>query len=70
LLITGGASALTGWGRPLGLVNVGFDNALVPFTGFKLALVVGTLRGQTFGIDGMSEDEPFVMTKVSFRSFD
>lgn len=54
----------------MGLVNVGFDNALVPFTGFKLGLVVGTLRGQTFRTDGMSEDEPFVMTKVSFRSFD
>lgn len=62
LLIPGCASALTGWGRPLGLVNVGFDNAQVTFTGFKLALVVGTLRGQTVGIDGMSEHEPFEMT--------
>lgn len=70
MLIPGGTSALTGWGRPLGLVNVGFDNVLVPFTGFKLALVVGTLRGQTFGTDGMSEEEPLVITKVSFRSFD
>ena len=70
LIIPGGASALIGWGRPLGLVNVGFDNALVPFTGFKLALVIGTLRGQTFGIDWISEAEPFEMTKVSFRSFD
>ena len=70
MLIPGCASALTGWGRPLGLVNVGFDNTQVPFTGFKLALVVGTLRGQAVGIDGMSEDEPFEITKVSFRSFD
>ena len=70
LQIPDSASALTGWGRPLGLVNAGFDNALVPFTGFKLALVVGTFRGQTFGIDGISEDESFKTTKVSFISFD
>lgn len=70
LPIPDGASALTGWGRPLGLVNAGFDNALVPCAGFKLALVVGTFRGQTFGIDGISEDESFKTTKVSFISFD
>lgn len=70
LLIPGCASALTGWGLPLGLVNVGFDNVLVPFTGFKLALVAGTLRAQRVGIAGMSEEEPLEMTKVSFRSFD
>lgn len=45
LLILGGVSVLIGWGRFLGLVNVGFDNALVLFIGFKLGLVVGILRG-------------------------
>lgn len=54
----------------MGLVNVGFDNALVPFTGFKLALLVGTLRAQTVGIDGMSDDETLETTKVPLRSFD
>ena len=70
LLIPGCASAFTGWGRPLGLANVGFDSELVPFTGFKLGLVAGTLRAETVGIDGMSEEDPLVMTKVSFRSTD
>lgn len=70
LLIPGCASALTGWGRPLGLVNLGFDSALAPFTGFKLAFVAGTLRAQTVGIDDISEEEPLEITKVSLRSFD
>ena len=37
---------------------------LVPFTGFKLALV----RGQTLGTDGTSNAEPLETVKVSFKS--
>lgn len=68
--MTGCGSAFTGWGRPLGLEKVGFVNALFPFTGFKQALVTGTLRAQTIGIDEMSEEEPLETTKVSFMSLD